>query len=81
MADTKTTTREMKIKMYFVDGDDRILTLKNPSSNLTSSDIENLQTWMQTNQPVVGDKMGAAFGKIISATKIETEEIVLDIDN
>ena len=81
MADTRTTTREMKIKMYFVDGDDRTLTLKNPSNNITSSDIESLQTWMQTNQPVVGDKLGASFGKIISATKIETEEIVLDIDN
>lgn len=81
MADTRTTTSECKIKMYFVDGDDRILTLKNPKSNMTSADITSLQTWMQTNQPVIGDKLGAAFGKIISATNIEKVEIQYDIDN
>lgn len=81
MADTSTTTRECRIKMYFVDGDDRMLTLKDPKANIASSDIASLQTWMQTNQPVVGDKLGAAFGKIISATKITKVETAYDIDN
>lgn len=81
MADTRTTTREMKIKMYFVDGDDRTLTLKNPRSDVTSADIESLQSFMQNEQPLIGDKLGAAFGKITSATTIQTEDISLDIDN
>lgn len=81
MADTRELTSELKIKMYFVDGDDRTLTLKNPISNLTSEQIVALQTLMQTKQPLIGDKMGAAFGKIISAIKISIEDISLDIDN
>jgi hypothetical protein len=81
VADTRETTREMKIKMYFVDGDDRTLTLKNPRSDVTSADIESLQSFMQTEQPLIGDKLGAAFGKITSAKTIQTEDISLDIDN
>lgn len=81
MADIRTTTRELKIIAYFVDGDTRNITLKDPKSNLTSTEIENLQTWMQTNQPVIGDKMGAAFGKIQTATTTIKVEISLDIDN
>lgn len=81
MADTRETTREMKIKMYFVDGDDRTLTLRNPRSDISSTDIASLQSFMQTEQPLIGDKMGAAFGKITSAKTIQTENISLDIDN
>lgn len=81
MADTSTTTRELKIDQYFVDGDTRMITLKNPSSTLTSAKIQALQTWMQTNQPLIGDKLGAAFGKITSATVVSKTELVLDIDN
>lgn len=81
MADTSTTTHELKINQYFVDGDTRMITLKNPSANITSAQIEALQTWMQTNQPVVGDKLGAAFGKITSAIVATQTELVLDIDN
>lgn len=81
MADTQTQNDELKIVAYFVDGDTRNITLKDPKANLSSTDIVNLQTWMQTNQPVIGDKMGAAFGKINKATTIRKTETQLDIDN
>lgn len=81
MADVLVNSSELKIKMYFVDGDDRVLALKNPASNIATSDITELQTWMQTNQPVVGDKLGAAFGKIMQATVINKSEVQYDIDN
>lgn len=81
MADTQTQNDELKIVAYFVDGDTRNITLKDPKADLTSTDIVNLQTWMQTNQPVIGDKMGAAFGKINKATVIRKTETQLDIDN
>lgn len=80
MADVTTTSDELKIKMYFVDGDDRILTLKNPAATVTADTMSALNTWMQINQPVIGDKMGAAFGKIITATKISKQSAELDID-
>ena len=81
MADVLVTTNELKIENYFVDGDTRTITLKNPSPSVSSSDIAELQTWMQTQQPIIGDKLGAAFGKIVSATKISTTQTYLDIDN
>ena len=77
MADTLTTTNTLKISMGFVDGDTRTITLKNPSTTMVSGDIEALETWMLSNQPVIGDKWGGTFAKIASATKVNTT--VLDI--
>lgn len=81
MADVSTTTSELKIEQYFVDGDTRTITLKNPATNITTADIESLQTFMQTNQPLIGDKMGAAFGKIMTVTRTDKQATYLDIDN
>lgn len=81
MADITTNSNELKIDMYFVDGDTRKITLKNPADSIGSAQISALQTFMQTNQPLIGDKMGAAFGKISKATKIVTNSTALDIDN
>lgn len=81
MADITVNSNELKIETYYVDGDTRNITLKNTDPTLTSAQIEDLQTWMQINQPIVGDKNGAAFGKINKATKIQKTQIALDIDN
>lgn len=81
MADIVTTTDELKIETYYVDGDTRNITLKNMNSTVTSAQIADLQTWMQINQPIVGDKTGAAFGKIKKATRIQKTQTALDIDN
>ena len=79
MADTITNSTILKTKFYFVDGDDRTINIKNPRSDITSADIQSLESWMQNNQPLVGDKMQAAFGKILSAEKITTNTRALDI--
>lgn len=79
MADTVKVSNVLKTKFYFVDGDDRTINVKNPKSTITSTDIQGLETWMQTNQPLIGDKMGAAFGKIMSATMVATTTRELDI--
>lgn len=81
MADITVNSNDLKIEMYFVDGDTRNITLKNYADSIGSAQIESLQTFMQTNQPLIGDKMGAAFGKISKATKITKSETYLDIDN
>lgn len=79
MADTQTTTRELIIENYFVDGDTRTQTLKNPKLNIASSEIQSLQTYCQINQPIIGDKTGAAFGRINRATVKTTNKITLDL--
>lgn len=81
MADISTTTNELKIENYFVDGDTRTITLKNPAATVDSAAIADLQTWMQTNQPILGDKLQAAFGKITKVTSVGTQTTYLDIDN
>ena len=81
MADVVVNSSELKLETYYVDGDTRTITVKNPADSVGSAQIEALQTFMQTNQPLIGDKLGAAFGKISKATKVTTSEDYLDIDN
>lgn len=77
MADVSTSTYQDKVVMYFVDGDTRTLNISNPTA--TSLQYADLEEWMQVNQPVIGDKNGAAFGKISSATRVSTEKTYIDI--
>lgn len=79
MADSISTSRELIIENYFVDGDTRTQTLKNPKLNISSSDIQSLQTYCQINQPIIGDKTGAAFGRINKAYTKTTEKKTLDL--
>lgn len=81
MADILKTTDELKIENYFVDGDTRTITLKYPRADLTASDITSLETFMRQNNIIVGDKMGATFGRINKATKVTKDTLALDIDN
>lgn len=78
MADTITTTRELMLDCYFVDGDTRVQTLKNPKTNLQQSAIQTLQTYMQTNNLLIGDKTGAAFGRFTKAYTRTTVKKNLD---
>ncbi len=79
MADVLTTTSSLKIETYFVDGDTRTITLKNPKSNIATEQITNLQTMLQTKQVLIGDRSGAAFGKISTVTRVDETKAHLDI--
>lgn len=79
MADSISTSKELIIENYFVDGDTRTQTLKNPRQTISSSDIQSLQTYCQVNQPLIGDKTGAAFGRINKAYTKTTEKRTLDL--
>lgn len=79
MSDTVKTTRELKIDMYFVDGDTRKQTLKNPRDNLTSQEIIDLQTLIRANNLLIGDRARATFGRITTADVVNTTVTDLDI--
>lgn len=81
MADTISSSRELKIENGFVDGDTRTITLKNPRTDLTSADITALETLMHQSNPIIGDKWGGTFGKIVSAKVVNTQRKKLDISN
>lgn len=64
MAETLSTFDELILDLSFVDGDERTQKLKNPRDNITVSEITALQTFCQSNNALVGDKVGATFGRI-----------------
>ena len=80
MADKVKVTSNLKIDCDFVDGDTRAFNLKNPQPTLTSSDIGNLNQYMQMNGVLVGDKYSATFLRIAKASKITKSTKTLDID-
>lgn len=73
-----TTENTLKIHCAFVDGDTRTITLKNPRSNLESEDFENLNTYILTNNLLIGDETGAAFAAIQKAVKGTTTTRTID---
>ena len=81
MADVVKQTSTLKIDMLFVDGDTRTVTLKNPKANIAQSEITSLQSFLQANNAIIGDKEGATFGSIMKATRITQATTELDINN
>lgn len=81
MADTTSNSQELKIETMFVDGDTRTFNVKNPKSNVSQSDIANLNTYMQTNNILIGDKYGGRFGKITQASTIDKTTVTLDLES
>ena len=64
MADIIKTASLLNIECVFLDGDTRTITLKNPRSNVTESEISNLETFMDENKIIIGDRDSSDFRKI-----------------
>ena len=79
MADRIKTSTSLNIECVFNDGDTRTITLKNPRSNVSSSDIESLESFMLENQIIIGDRDGFDFKKIRKAVKRNTTTTYLDL--
>lgn len=79
MADIRTNTESLKIEGLFVDGDTRTITLKNPKSEITSSEIIALQTFMQANNVIIGDRYAGTFGRIESVTRVTEQRTAIDL--
>lgn len=79
MADISTNYETLKFEFMFVDGDTRVQTLKNPKSNVTSAEIEELNAFIRANNLIIGDKGGATFGKIKQVKRISGITTQLDL--
>lgn len=79
MADLVKTEKTLRIDNVFVDGDTRSIVLKNPKATIQSSEIAELNAFMQANNILIGDKAQGTFGRIKTATAIEKQTILLDI--
>lgn len=76
MADTVKQTNSIKLLAGFADEDDRTITVNNPRSGITVSDIRTLETL--ATPVLIGDKYGAAFTRFKSATYVSKAETTLD---
>jgi len=80
MADRIKTSNELVIECIFLDGDTRTITLRSPRSDISASDITNLETFMKTEQIIIGDRDNSDFRKIKQAVKRETTTTYLDLE-
>ena len=79
MADTVTSSRELKLGMKFYDGDTRTLTDDNPRGGLSATDIHDLEAFMISKNILLGDKGGAQFVGFDSAKIYEKTKIQVDL--
>lgn len=80
MADTYTTSNELKLEAMFVDGDTRTFNIKDPKTNISQADITALNAFMQTNNILVGDKYGGRFGRLTKASTVDKTTVNLDLE-
>ena len=80
MADMVKTSTLLNIECVFNDGDTRTITLKNPRSNVSASDIETLENFMLENKIIIGDRDNFDFKKIRKAVKRDTTTRYLDLE-
>ena len=81
MADVVKTSRSLVIENVFVDGDTRSVTLKNPRSDISESQITDLNSFLQETNILIGDKDGATFGRIRKVTRRNSTTTYLDISD
>ena len=79
MADSTKNSSSLVIECVFNDGDTRTITLKHPRSNVSSTDIENLETFMIENHIIIGDRDSFDFRKIRKAVKRDITTTYLDL--
>lgn len=79
MADTTSTSDTLKFETIFVDGDTRTFSIKNPKTTIQTSEISALNTYIQENNLLIGDKYGGRFGRILTATKVRKQTVNLDL--
>lgn len=79
MADTIKSAYQLKLLAGFTDGDTRTITVDNPRSNLTASEIRAINALAA--DVLIGDKYGAAFAELKDANVVETETTYLDLSN
>ena len=80
MADIIKTSTVLNIECAFIDGDTRTITLRSPKSNISSSEIESLESFMRNENIIIGDRDTSDFRKIKQAIKRETTTTYLDLE-
>lgn len=76
MADKVSSSKELKLELYFQDGDTRTIAVDNPKANLTAAQINALGTLIKNSKVLLGDKGGADPVKFNSPARIIEKDVV-----
>ena len=79
MADTVKTSNQLKLVAGFADGDERTISIDNPSATVSAAAIKALDSL--ASGVIIGDKYGAAFKRFKDAGIQETTTVQLDIQS
>lgn len=79
MADSLSSSKYLQFDFGFNDGDSRKQNIPNPVNNIAESDVAAFDTWIVSNNIVIGDKFGASSTGINSATIVESSKTKLDL--
>ena len=79
MADVIKTRGTLQIVAEFSDGDDRTISLDNPSSEIGAAEINAVAAYAKNNNIILGDKEGADFSRFKSAKKVAQTTRYLDL--
>ena len=77
MADTITSSTELKLTAGFADGDERTITYPNPRSTIGAAQIQALNA--SASSVLIGDKYGAPFNMFLDASIVEKTSTKLDL--
>lgn len=81
MADKVKQMNSLVIEVKFLDGDTRTITLRNPKYDISTSEIETLETFLRTSNILIGDRDGSDFSKIKRVAKRESTVVTLDLES
>ena len=79
MADTIKSSAELKLGSHFADNDTRTISLPNPKSTISATEINSIGAFCATNNIIIGDKGSAAFVRFDTAKVVEKEDRKLDL--
>lgn len=79
MADTISSSRELKLEYRFTDLDTRTTSIPDPINNISKTNIQTLAGVLANTQAFVGDKNNAPFETITSAKIVEQTRTQLDL--
>lgn len=79
MADKITQTSELKLDFAFYDGDNRVVTLDNPRSDITVAELLAVGASAKTTKALIGDKASADCVGIQGAKKVAKKTTQLDL--
>ena len=79
MADKVTQTSELKLDFAFYDGDNRVVSVDNPRSDVTVAQLLAVGNTAKTTGAIIGDKASAVCVGLQGAKKVAKTVTQLDL--